>query len=37
MLGEQEALAVQIDKQKEMNVREKILIWEKEKEILVPY
>ena len=37
MLGEQEASTVQIGKQKEMNVREKsLLIWEKEKEILVP-
>ena len=36
MLSEQEASTVQIGKQKEMNVREKILIWEKEKEILVP-
>ena len=36
MLGEQEASTVQIGKQKEMNVRGKILIWEKEKEILVP-
>ena len=35
-MGDQEASAVQRDKQKEMNEREKILLWVKEKRNLTP-
>ena len=36
MLSEQEASTIQRDKQKEMNIREKILFWEKKLRNFVP-